>query len=156
MLSYYERIIALEGMEKDIANLHEQLYKLLLTMQKLHKECPHEIIIHYGDEKLSQMYQQCYVHGVFYCPLCGHQNFRIQPSDEGKAFVLEASGYKSLNPKINLKEFLEIYKSCAADIHLADNVIEVHNPNFNPAEELVKHIQQVTGLDYYRVNVIEW
>ena len=156
MPSYYERIIALESLEKKISDLNEQLYKKSIVMRNLQKKCPHEIIIHYGDDKLSQMYQQSYVLGDFYCPLCGQRSFRIQHSAEGKAFVLEASGYKNPNPKINLKEVLDIYKSCALNIHLADDVIEVHDPNFNPAEELVKHIQQVTGLAYYRVNVIEW
>lgn len=152
--SYYERIVALETIEMEIAALHEEIYKNSLMMRKHQKNCHHEVIIHYGDDKHFQMYQQSYILGNFYCPLCGQRSFRIERSDKGKTFLIEASGYKNPNPEANLREVLCIYKSCALMLNPVNE--KILNPNFNPAEELVKCILHNTGIDYYRVNALEW
>lgn len=151
MLSWRERHVEFGRINDQIRELKAELDKKSNQLLQLPKNCKHEVIIHYGEEKFTEFAKGKIMWGNFYCPACGCTQLNIERGvPDAESFLLEASGFKSNNPNpsLNLREVLAIY---------TNEMLKTQEPKgdflFKTPDELVRHLWLNFGIEVHRVKV---
>jgi len=120
-MSNYGIMMEQDALISRMEALEKERNLCVTELSKLQKRCPHEVVIHYGEDPLLDIFQQTnFIRHFLMCPHCGSTNMSVKLKDlrlnpklqeDGPNFILEASGYRGNNMELNLQTVLDYYRT---------------------------------------------